>query len=60
MPTQANLKPTGGPGIRPVELSVVVPCLNEAETLPEFLNDDEGGDVASDDGDPKPVTIAAE
>ena len=32
----------------------------EAETLPEFLNDAEGGDVASDDGDPKPVTIAAE
>ncbi len=32
----------------------------EAETLPEFLNDDEGRNVTSDDGDPKPVKIAAE
>src|SRR5215472_16839216 len=32
----------------------------EAETLPEFLNDDESEDVASDAGDPNPVTIAAE
>jgi ParB family chromosome partitioning protein len=31
---------------------------HEAGTLPEFLNDDEGGDVASDDGDDSDTTLA--
>ena len=37
MPTDANPKPTWEPETCPVELSVVMPCLNEAETLPECI-----------------------
>jgi glycosyltransferase involved in cell wall biosynthesis len=37
MPTDANPKPTREPETCPVELSVVMPCLNEAETLPECI-----------------------
>src|SRR5215467_11942510 len=33
----AGWKPTQESGTCPVELSVVVPCLNEAETLPECI-----------------------
>jgi glycosyltransferase involved in cell wall biosynthesis len=37
MPTDANLKPSREPETGPLELSVVMPCLNEAETLPECI-----------------------
>lgn len=37
MATEANPKPMGEPAICPIELSVVMPCLNEAETLPECI-----------------------
>jgi glycosyltransferase involved in cell wall biosynthesis len=37
MPTVANLKPSREPETGPLELSVVMPCLNEAETLPECI-----------------------
>lgn len=37
MPTNANPKPTMELETWPVELSVVMPCLNEAETLPECI-----------------------
>lgn len=33
----ANLKPAREPDTGPLELSVVMPCLNEAETLPECI-----------------------
>src|SRR5215475_5124 len=37
MPTEANPKPGWELETRPVELSVVMPCLNEADTLAECI-----------------------